>query len=47
MDPYRVRIKICCIQSSDEARTAASPSPLLRWYIDGPFGSAPSALMCR
>ena len=35
------------VQSSDEARTAASPSPLLRWYIDGPFGSAPSALMCR
>ncbi len=35
------------VQSSVEARTAASPSPLLRWYIEGPVESAPSELMCR
>jgi hypothetical protein len=33
------------VQSSPLSRTIRPPSPLLRRYIDGPCGSAPSALM--
>ncbi|MNN01481.1 hypothetical protein D3C81_1140990 [compost metagenome] len=35
------------VQSSPLARTMRSPSPLLRRYIDGPWLSAPSALICN
>ena len=34
------------VQRRPDAATIASAAPLVRWYCDGPAGSAPSALIC-
>ena len=44
---YRIARYLVVAATVAWLRAAASPSPLERWYIDCPSGSAPSALMCR